>query len=193
MTPKFVNAALNVHVDSLFTYSVPPYFEDNELIGKRVLVPFGNRKLTALIIGTTNQHPENIKTKTVLEVLDYAPIISVELIEFCKWISSYYICPIGEVFFSALPKGIHVEEKIAYSLNPEADLTSIKMTSSQKEAVNILRGKPLTYKQISARIKNKNLRSVLSSLISKKILTWLSNWPKSKKQRANRKANFNSS
>ncbi len=170
MPTKFVNVALNVHVDSLFTYTVPLYFDDDELVGKRILVPFGSRKLTALVVETINEPPKNLKTKTVLEILDHSPLITDELIQFCKWISRYYVCPVGEVLFSALPKGIHVEEKIAYYMNPETDLTALKLTPSQNDVVNVLHVQPFTFKQLSARIKNKSLRSVLSSLIGKNIL-----------------------
>ncbi len=40
----FVEIALNIPSDKLFTYEVPTELEQGIVVGKRVFVPFGNKK-----------------------------------------------------------------------------------------------------------------------------------------------------
>ena len=45
----FVNVALNIPSDKLFTYEVPANLQKEVEIGKRAFVPFGRRKRTGFI------------------------------------------------------------------------------------------------------------------------------------------------
>src|SRR5258706_10775265 len=118
MNRKFVNIAFNLPIDSLFTYSIPKDLIELIKPGSRVLAPFGKRNITGVAINFCDT--TGLKSvKSVIKLLDSEPIMSQEMIDFCKWISTYYFSPIGEVVFSAVPKGITVESKFLYSLNPE--------------------------------------------------------------------------
>ncbi len=46
----YVNVALNIPSDKLFTYEVPTNLRQDIEIGKRVFVPFGRRKRTGFIV-----------------------------------------------------------------------------------------------------------------------------------------------
>ena len=46
----FVNVALNIPSDKTFTYEVPADLQNQIEIGKRVFVPFGNKKRTGFIV-----------------------------------------------------------------------------------------------------------------------------------------------
>jgi len=46
----YVDVALNIPSDKLFTYEVPANLQQEVDIGKRVFVPFGRRKRTGFII-----------------------------------------------------------------------------------------------------------------------------------------------
>ena len=179
MPEKYVNIAFNLPVDNTFTYTVPA--GTTGIIpgilkkGSRVLAPFGNRNLTGVITGFSDS-TELKKVKSVIRILDPEPVISGEMIEFCLWISKYYICPIGEVIFSALPKGILVESKITYSLSPNANPE--KLTALQSAVVDVISASAisgttagLTVKQIENRLNKHNIRSTVDTLFTKGILT----------------------
>src|SRR5205085_6766808 len=100
---------------------------------------------------------------------DAEPVLNDEMLSFCKWISRYYICPIGEVIFSAVPKGILVESKILYSVNEDFDKEVI-LTEQQENIIDALENKQLTIKQLENKLKNKNVRSTVNSLLNKGIL-----------------------
>lgn len=167
MKAQYANIAFNLPVDSLFTYAIPIELENQVKAGSRVLAPFGNRSITGIVVELSDSSDlKNIKP--ILNSLDSEPIVSGEMIEFCKWISKYYFCPIGEVIFSAIPKGIIVKSKTLYTINPDSDLS--KLTQLQKKVADILSGKPLTIKQIEHRLGFGSVRSIIHALIAKGIV-----------------------
>jgi primosomal protein N' (replication factor Y) len=74
--------------------------------GCRVLVPFRNRDVDGFVVGIHRKAPEGLKILPVKEILDRDSLLAPDVIELCKWISEYYMAPIGEVLKSALPPGI---------------------------------------------------------------------------------------
>ncbi|HIP80884.1 MAG TPA: primosomal protein N' [Leucothrix mucor] len=71
-------------------------------IGCRVRVPLGNSVVTALVI-KTNVTSEFKKLKSVIEVLDDKPLLDKPMLGLLTWASRYYLHPLGEVLFHALP------------------------------------------------------------------------------------------
>ena len=90
MPEKFANIAFNIPVSSLFTYSIPPGLADEVSPSIRVLAPFGNKDITGIVV-SLSANTELTKLKDIKKVLDPLPILSEEMINFCKWISAYYI------------------------------------------------------------------------------------------------------
>ena len=80
------------------------------VIGMRVLVPFGRRKLIAIIIGQSQQTDIELeKLRPIVKILDKKAILSEEIIYLLNWVANYYHHPIGEVFKTALP--VHYRNK----------------------------------------------------------------------------------
>jgi len=48
--PMYINVAVSIPSAKPFTYAVPEGMENQIAVGKRVLVPFGNRKVTGYIV-----------------------------------------------------------------------------------------------------------------------------------------------
>ena len=107
---KRIEVAVALPVDGTFTYTVPPALADAAKPGKRVLVPFGNRRVTGFVFGDAESEP-NRELKPVFEVIDENPIFPPAIIPFFRWISDYYMHPIGEVVRTALPGGITPSER----------------------------------------------------------------------------------
>src|SRR4051812_13096027 len=74
--------------------------------GCRVVVPFRKREVEGFVVGLRKEAPKNIEVHPVMSVTDAAPLVRPEIFELCKWISEYYVAPLGEVLRSALPPGI---------------------------------------------------------------------------------------
>jgi primosomal protein N' (replication factor Y) (superfamily II helicase) len=108
-SPAFAEVAAALPVYCTYTYSIPEHLRSLAVSGKRVLVPFGHRKITAYILGSDDRIPD-IQVRDILDILDEKPLFPHNMIPFFKWMSQYYKCPIGEVIKTALPVGLNLYE-----------------------------------------------------------------------------------
>jgi primosomal protein N' (replication factor Y) len=98
-----IDVAIPLHLYSTFHYLVPPHFGPEIATGKRVLVPFGRRRMVGIVLGPV-ESPEELKP--VIELLDPEPLLTPDELEFLRWAAAYYLHPLGEVIRAALPAGI---------------------------------------------------------------------------------------
>jgi primosomal protein N' (replication factor Y) len=98
-----VKVALPVPDSRLYSYKISDSVAESA-IGRRVLVPFNNRKLTGIIVEKADDSIENIRE--VIQILDDKPIFSEEMLQLSKWMAEYYFCTWGEVLKAALPLGL---------------------------------------------------------------------------------------
>jgi len=108
----YIDVAVSLPVFNTYTYSVPKPFQDIIAPGKRVLVPFGKRKITGYVLECTT-HSDITGIKDIIDILDEIPLFPASMIPFFKWLSEYYIHPMGEVIKEALPGGINLNECIS--------------------------------------------------------------------------------
>src|SRR5690606_12093274 len=107
----YVAVVLPLPVDQAFTYAVPEEFADQAVPGVRVLVPFGRKKLTGVIVEDALQPDDDLRIRPLFEVLDDEPALTPELLKLTRWISSYYLCGWGEAVRAALPPGTDVRSR----------------------------------------------------------------------------------
>ncbi len=98
-----IDVAIPLHLDSTYHYLVPPELAPEIAVGKRVLVPFGRRRLIGIVLGSIRSTEE---LKPVVAFLDPEPLLTTDELEFLRWASSYYLHPLGEVIRAALPAGL---------------------------------------------------------------------------------------
>src|SRR5579884_3044337 len=109
----YCDVAVPVPLDVLFTYGVTPGLSPRP--GSRVLVPFRRQRMVGVVTALHDRAPK-MEAKEVLQVLDESPALSEELLALGKWISEYYLAPIGEVFRSMLPLGSEFHRNVMYRL-----------------------------------------------------------------------------
>ena len=100
-----IEVALPIPTRENFLYFVPPHLTDGIEIGKRVFIPFKNRKAIGFIVGKNKKKPE-FKLKNIEDILDESPLFDEKRLEFFKWISKYYISSLGLVLKYAHPLGL---------------------------------------------------------------------------------------
>ena len=92
--PAFCDVAVPVPLDAHFTYRIdashPP------VLGGRVIVPFRNEKLIG-VVTRLHDDPPPVEAKSIEQILDDEAIVSPQLLELARWISQYYLAPLGEV------------------------------------------------------------------------------------------------
>jgi len=112
-----VEVAVPLPVFGTYSYSVPPALRAQVAAGKRVLVQFGARRVTAYILGPADPAPdERRKLKEIRELQDGAPLFPSGMIPFFRWIADYYMHPLGEVVRTAVPGGLTAVEQAVYHL-----------------------------------------------------------------------------
>jgi primosomal protein N' (replication factor Y) (superfamily II helicase) len=116
MTQRYCEVALPVPLRSVFTYAVPEALDGEELVGRRVLVPFRNRPMVGVVLAVTTQAPDVKRVRQIVEVLDSVPALPAKLIELGHWISRYYLAPVGEAFRAMLPPEIELRHDREYWL-----------------------------------------------------------------------------
>src|SRR5271169_2053710 len=118
MTQRYCEVALPVPLRSVFTYAVPEALDGEDLVGRRVLVPFRNRPVVGVVLAVTDKAPDAKRIRQVAELLDTVPALPPKLIELGHWISRYYLAPIGEAFRAMLPPEIELRHDREYWLTP---------------------------------------------------------------------------
>ena len=105
-----VTVAVDTGVDDVFDYLLPDKFLPVQP-GQRLEVPFGraNKLLNAFCIEIKDAGSSSIplkKLKFVKKVVDNIPLLDERLLKLGKWISDYYVCPLGEVLSAMLPAAV---------------------------------------------------------------------------------------
>ena len=106
----YVEVILPLPLEGTFTYSVPDTLAPQVRMGVRVVVPLGRSKTyTAMAVSTHNDKPE-FDTRDILQVVDDSPVLPERQLRLWQWISTYYMCALGDVFKAALPAGLKAED-----------------------------------------------------------------------------------
>src|SRR5437016_1819817 len=111
----YCDVSLPVPLDQPFTYSLPDTLRHRVKPGSRILVPFGPRKLTGVILRCHDELP-NVETRDALRVLDSEPVLSSELLALGRWIAGYYCAPLGEVLRGMLPLAAEIRRGKIWTL-----------------------------------------------------------------------------
>jgi len=112
---QYCDVSLPVPVDQLFTYSLPETLRHRVQPGSRLVVPFGPRKLTGVILRCHDDRPE-IATRDALRLIDNAPVLDAELLALGRWIAAYYCAPLGDVLRGMLPLASDMRQGKVWSL-----------------------------------------------------------------------------
>ncbi|KTD20899.1 Primosomal protein N' (replication factor Y) [Legionella lansingensis] len=79
-------------------------------IGIRVWVPFRNQTRLGLVIGKHTQSPHT-ELKSVSSIIDTEPLLTQNMLNFFKWVASYYQSPLSEIIPLAIPKNYRLGNK----------------------------------------------------------------------------------
>lgn len=116
----FVEVIIPRPLAGTFTYRVPRVLETEVEVGKRVVVPFGRRKLyTGIIFEVHDRPPTQHQAKYIDELLDDAPVVYQHQIDFWEWIRTYYMCHLGDVMNAAIPGGLKLSSESRLAIHPD--------------------------------------------------------------------------
>ena len=114
--PDVAEVAVTLPVAGRYHYRVPARLRARAQVGARVLVRFGGKKVTGVVVRAEAEPPPDVALVDVSDVLDDEPALPPELVELCLWIADYYEAPPGEVLRAALPAGSGVAARRVVAL-----------------------------------------------------------------------------
>lgn len=175
-TTYFVDVILPLAVPNLYTYRIPYDWNNSLEVGKRVVVQFGRGKLYSALIRTIHQTPpQKYEAKYIESIIDEHPIVNIKQFELWDWMSTYYMCHIGEVMVAALPGGLRLSSETKIVLNPDynktqaiADQQSTAISDKEYLILDALEIRNvLTIQDVSEILDQKTVYPVIKTLIEK--------------------------
>jgi primosomal protein N' (replication factor Y) len=151
--PLIIRVAVPSPLRRTFDYLIPENLgltltESSVQPGCRVMVPFGKREVTGLIIELGNNSEFALeKLKPVSQLIDARPLLPEPLFKLFIWAANYYQHPIGDALFSTLPvllrtgalpppQGQHCWQLTTHGKGLGAD--SLKQARRQRALVELL-------------------------------------------------------
>lgn len=129
---KYADVILPLAVANTYTFGVPVELQSKIQVGCRVEVQFGKRKIYSGIVQSVhNRKPELYEVKPIRSILDENPLVTEQQIQYWQWISSYYMCTIGEVMSAALPSYLKLESETFVVLNDEVNIDDYELSDDE--------------------------------------------------------------
>lgn len=168
----FAEVLLPLPIPGTFTYRIPFELNNKVKIGQRVVVQFGKTKvMSGLIVSLSNIVPDCTNIKYIIDVLDDDPVINENQLKLWNWISSYYLCYLGEVMQAALPSALKLSSESKISLAEDFELDSQTLSDNEFLIVEALQIQPqLTITEVSKIIGYKKVMPIIKTMIDKKII-----------------------
>jgi primosomal protein N' (replication factor Y) len=166
-TANCVEVAVPTPLPQTFTYRSPAPIA----AGSRVLVPFGRRKVVGVALGPGA--PIEQELKDISSLIDESPVYSATVLELARWISTYYMHPIGEVLRTMLPASATKTTKETLLLTSKGQelLAGAKQIDPARETLKKLFGKKTSLTATVAKAKFKRIEATGLTLTAIKQLT----------------------
>ncbi|MCX7698492.1 MAG: DEAD/DEAH box helicase family protein, partial [Candidatus Goldbacteria bacterium] len=169
---KYVNIAIFTNIDNLLTYKID---SQENLVGRRVIVPLANKYITGLVIEEVVQNKikiEESKIKEIKEIIDDERILSDEMIRLGLWVANYYLSSPGVVFSTMLSPLAKSKSKTKIILN-DIEIDYRQLNKNELKIIDFLktcRKKKADIKNIEKKIGIKNISKIIKSLKDKNIV-----------------------
>lgn len=104
---KVAVIAIDLPLDRLYSFHIPLELEGKVKVGSLVEVPLGRaeRRYKGICINISSKRLRTT-LRPIVGVISEGPLLDQHLIDLGRWISDYYIAPIGTVLSSMLPSSI---------------------------------------------------------------------------------------
>ena len=101
---------LDLGVSREFDYLIPAEWEGRVEAGCRVKVPFGGRQILGCVISLETVSP-HANLRPLLKVIGGQSLVTPQVLNLARWISSYYCCPLEVALKSVLPEAVRKEKE----------------------------------------------------------------------------------
>jgi len=142
-----IRVAFESAADTEFDYFVPDELWPVEP-GQRIEAPFGrkNKPEVGFCVEADVPSEQSFITrgrgrelKKVVRVIDKEPLIGARLMELARWISSYYVCPLGQVLAATVPgavkkgAGVRIEKCVYLAISFDDIEETVRQLRGRKQ------------------------------------------------------------
>jgi len=169
----YVDVVLPLPLRQFFTYSVPSNYISELAVGKRVVVPFGKSKLySAIVVHIHKEKPAWYETKDIAYVLDRYPVVTEQQIQWWKWLASYYMTSVSDIYKAALPIGLRLESEAMVSLVSKLSKEEInELGATEQDLISLLNQKEnISINDLSKLLNKKRILPIIKRLQEQGIL-----------------------
>ncbi len=169
----FVEVIIPLSLAKTFTYAISEAEFDYIQTGMRIAVPFGKNKIyTALVIDKHQQSPKLYDAKEIHQILDEKPVVTSIQIDHWKWIASYYMCAIGDVYRSAMPSALLLESETSIIKRNDFFVDEKELSDDEYLIYQALELQTsLKIQEVISVLNKKNVFPTIQKLINKKIIS----------------------
>ena len=167
----FIDVVLPIPIQKAFTYAITQEEASFLKKGMRVAVSFGSNSIyTAIVLEIHQNAPTLYEAKEIHQILDESPIVSEIQLKHWEWISSYYMCSLGEVFRAALPSALLLESETVVYKNQVFDDESLLNNEEFLIFEALQHQSQITIQQVSDILGKKKVMPVINQLIKKSVI-----------------------
>jgi primosomal protein N' (replication factor Y) len=92
-----------------FDYSIPVALAEQVQVGSRVQVPFGARKVFAVVTALAEESAQT-RLKPILKLVGTPSMVTPKVLALARWIADYYCCAPETALKSVLPEAVRAED-----------------------------------------------------------------------------------
>jgi len=139
----------------------------------RVLIPFGGKKIyTGIVAELFDEFEESFVPKEIINLLDSQPIVPKQQLEFWNWMSSYYLCNLGEIYRFAFPSSLKLESETYVRLLSERTIDWQNLDANETYLLQALEVRQmLNLQEIEAFIPKKEIIKTINALIDERYIS----------------------
>ncbi len=166
----FIDVLLPLALPKAYTYRIST--GEKKLLGEgfRVAVPFGKQKIYTAVVSRVHQvAPQTYEPKSIVMIMDKAPIISSIQLDFWKWMSNYYMCTPGEILRASLPAALMIESQSILVKKEISEDQLTALSDTQFLVYEALQKQSLTLDEISQITDLKKVMPLVLDMIDKKV------------------------
>jgi primosomal protein N' (replication factor Y) len=166
--------AVPIPIDKTLTYAVPAELGEALAVGMRVAVPVKTRLVAGVVVSVGPAGPADRKLKPVRGVLDEAPIITPALMKLARWMSDYYLAPLGEVLSAMSPPHAGFRQVVRLLSRPD-DLELEVLRATHADRAGIIEalegGKPVGVDTLKRKVDSEDIVKAIYELEKRGVLS----------------------
>ena len=178
--PRFACFAIALPLYRVFEYTIDD--KNPAVVGSRYRLPFANGVKTGVLLNASDHSEfDPARIKPVQERLDEHAILGEHMLALARWMSDYYLQPLGEVVFQCIPGYLrgaraHLPLRVKRWRLAEADADLIddleQRSPRQFEICQALRKQPGGLTAVELKEINPHWHPVVKALQAKQIVRW---------------------